>query len=61
MNLIALFAILLTIATTGSTPAKAVTHAACAKPQALHLVRFEDGSAQLRCAQRILLRVSVPG
>lgn len=33
----------------------------CAAPHALRLDRFEDGSAQVRCAGRILVRVSVPG
>lgn len=33
----------------------------CPKPPALHLIRFEDGSAQLKCASHILVRVSVPG
>jgi hypothetical protein len=35
--------------------------ARCQKPRALRLVRFEDGSAQLRCGPRILFRVTVPG
>lgn len=33
----------------------------CAHPSALRLLRFEDGSAQLRCGDQILVRVSVPG
>lgn len=33
----------------------------CARPSALHLVRFEDGSAQLKCGARVLARISVPG
>ena len=33
----------------------------CGRPRGLRLVRFEDGSAQLRCAGRILVRVAVPG
>jgi hypothetical protein len=33
----------------------------CPRPSALHLTRFEDGSAQLKCASHILVRVSVPG
>jgi hypothetical protein len=33
----------------------------CARPLTLHLRRFEDGSAQLRCGGRILVRVTVPG
>lgn len=32
----------------------------CGRPRELRLVRFEDGSAQLKCAQRVLVRVSVP-
>ena len=32
----------------------------CAHPRRLRLVRFEDGSAQLKCAERVLVRVSVP-
>ena len=33
----------------------------CAAPATLKLRRFEDRSAQLRCAGRVLVRVSVPG
>ncbi len=33
----------------------------CGRPEVLRLVRFEDGSAQLRCGRRLLVRVSVPG
>lgn len=33
----------------------------CAHPSALHLVRFEDGSAQLKCGARVLTRISIPG
>jgi hypothetical protein len=33
----------------------------CARPSALHLLRFEDGSAQLKCGTRVLTRVSFPG
>jgi len=33
----------------------------CERPQTLHLRRFEDRSARLECAGRILVRVSVPG
>lgn len=32
----------------------------CATPATLRLARFEDGSAQLKCASRILVRISVP-
>lgn len=33
----------------------------CDHPRLLRLRRFEDGSARLECAGRLLLRVSVPG
>lgn len=33
----------------------------CIHPDALRLIRFEDGSARLNCGRRILVRVSVPG
>jgi hypothetical protein len=33
----------------------------CRTPQKLRLRRFEDGSAQLLCADRVIVRVSVPG
>ncbi len=33
----------------------------CDRPSILHLARFEDGSARLECARRVLVRVSVPG
>jgi hypothetical protein len=33
----------------------------CARPPALHLIRFEDGSAQLRCGSDLLARISSPG
>ena len=36
-------------------------HPYCARPSALHLLRFEDGSAQLKCGTRVLTRVSIPG
>lgn len=32
----------------------------CARPRRLRLLRFEDGSAQLKCAERVLVRISVP-
>ena len=32
----------------------------CARPRQLRLLRFEDGSAQLKCAERVLVRVSIP-
>lgn len=33
----------------------------CPRPATLRLRRFEDGSARLECAGRLLVRVSVPG
>jgi hypothetical protein len=33
----------------------------CERPRQLRLRRFEDGSAQLLCANRLLARVAVPG
>jgi hypothetical protein len=33
----------------------------CERPRSLRLHRFEDHSARLECAGRILVRVSVPG
>lgn len=33
----------------------------CERPDRLRLHRFEDRSARLECAGRVLLRVSVPG
>ncbi len=33
----------------------------CGHPAQLRLIRFEDGSALLRCGDRILVRISVPG
>jgi hypothetical protein len=33
----------------------------CERPRTLRLHRFEDRSARLECAGRILVRVSVPG
>lgn len=33
----------------------------CERPGALRLHRFEDRSARLECAGRVLVRVSVPG
>jgi hypothetical protein len=33
----------------------------CSRPATLRLRRFEDGSAWLLCAGRVLVRVSVPG
>ncbi len=33
----------------------------CRSPPSLRLHRFEDGSAQLRCAGRVIVRIAVPG
>lgn len=33
----------------------------CPRPRTLRLTRYEDGSAVLTCAHRVLVRVSVPG
>jgi hypothetical protein len=33
----------------------------CDRPAALRLLRFEDGSAQLLCAARLLARIASPG
>lgn len=33
----------------------------CEHPRTLHLHRFEDRSATLECAGRVIARVSVPG
>ncbi|MBW8059284.1 MAG: hypothetical protein FVQ78_02925 [Solirubrobacterales bacterium] len=33
----------------------------CGRPPTLRLTRFEDGSARLECAGRVLVRVAVPG
>lgn len=42
----------------GSGPAPRVE---CAAPQTLRLRRFEDGSAQVLCGRRVIVRISVPG
>lgn len=42
-------------------PAPPVPRVECPQPSMLHLARFEDGSARLECARRVLVRVSVPG
>lgn len=49
-----------------AAPAKAPTTAeiprlSCDRPVSLRLLRFEDGSALLRCAARSLARISAPG
>ena len=33
----------------------------CEHPRTLHLHRFEDRSATLECAGRVIARISVPG
>jgi hypothetical protein len=33
----------------------------CEHPRTLHLHRFEDHSATLECAGRVIARISVPG
>ncbi len=49
-------------ATFGLVKAKpSALQVACSQPVTLRLARFEDGSAQLKCAGHILVRVSVPG
>jgi hypothetical protein len=42
-------------------PAPPPARVACPRPATLRLRRFEDGSAWLSCAGRVLVRVSVPG
>lgn len=42
-------------------PRPQVPRVHCGRPRTLALHRFEDGSAQLRCAGRVIARVSVPG
>jgi hypothetical protein len=44
-----------------SKSAPPVPRVECPRPLMLHLARFEDGSARLECAHRVLVRVSVPG
>jgi hypothetical protein len=34
---------------------------ACHAPETLRLRRFEDGSAQVLCGRRVIVRISVPG
>ncbi|HEX3240913.1 MAG TPA: hypothetical protein VHR18_12380 [Solirubrobacterales bacterium] len=45
-----------------SRPARAAAplQTECRTPQTLRLRRFEDGSAQLLCAARVIVRISVP-
>lgn len=42
-------------------PPDAAPRVRCPRSRALRLRRFEDGSAQLRCGRRVLVRVAVPG
>ena len=41
-------------------PVPAAPRVGCGRPATLRLRRFEDGSAWLLCAGRVLVRVSVP-
>jgi hypothetical protein len=43
-----------------ATGAPPVTRVECDRPRTLKLRRFEDGSAWLECAGRILIRIDVP-
>jgi hypothetical protein len=46
---------------TGSAKAQPGSgRAHCSRPSTLRFVRYEDGSAQVRCAMNVLVRVSVP-
>lgn len=42
-------------------PAPSAPRIECPAPSALRLRRFEDGSAQLLCRDRVIVRISVPG
>jgi hypothetical protein len=44
----------------GSASAAPAARVECSKPRTLRLVRYEDRSARLFCAGRVLVRVSVP-
>lgn len=52
----------LALAAVGASGAAAgpVARVQCGKPGTLRLVRYEDASARLYCAGRILVRISVP-
>ena len=54
-------AILLAVTARGLEAMAGPVRVACDRPNTLRLQRFEDGSAQLRCATRILVRIGVPG
>lgn len=43
-----------------SSEGSRVPQVQCGKPARLELRRFEDGSAQLYCDRRLLVRVAVP-
>jgi hypothetical protein len=43
-----------------SSGAAAPARLQCSRPQRLRLQRFEDGSAKLFCARRLLARIGVP-
>ncbi len=44
----------------GSAAASPAARVECSKPGTLRLVRYEDRSARLFCAGRVLVRISVP-
>lgn len=58
----ALSAVLAAAAIWAVSPASAAPAARveCSKPRTLRLVRYEDRSARLYCAGRVLVRISVP-
>jgi hypothetical protein len=43
-----------------ATAAGSAARVECVKPGTLRLVRYEDASARLYCAGRVLVRISVP-
>jgi hypothetical protein len=43
-----------------ASPAPPAARVECSKPRTLRLVRYEDRSARLYCAGRVLVRISVP-
>ncbi len=44
----------------GSAGAAPAARVECRRPRTLRLVRYEDRSARLYCAGRVLVRISVP-
>ncbi len=44
----------------GSAVAAPSVRVECPRPRTLRLVRYEDRSARLYCAGRVLVRISVP-